>query len=190
MTKKIKICLVWLTIIVILSSLLLATLLIKKSYCISINKPDSIVVYYKNSSTNIVLEKNSSSYNKIYKQLKQSYQQSMLISFVNNSLGKNPKIITHEVQQIDYADINIEFIYDAPQIIKTNGKTFKLNGEVCWYQSLVFKISKNNNFKYHSIAIIPPSDSNNYISPSHHTISCKAYSNFNDLYKTSIRLFK
>lgn len=190
MTKKTKTCIISIIIVTMLIGSLLASLLITKSYCIPINRPDSIVVYYNKSSDNIVLNKNSSSYNKIYKQLTQSHQQPILMAFVENSLNKEPKIVEHEVRMVDYSGISIEFVYDSPQVIKTNGKIYKVNGDVYWYQSIVFNISKTDNFKYNTVAVIPPYDSNNYISPLHHTVSCKIYSNYSKLYKTSISLFK
>ncbi len=190
MTKKIKISIVISVIAILLTSAVLATLLIKTDYGLSINAPDRIVVYHNDNSDNIVFEKSSSKYSKLYKQLINAHKQPILVAFVNGSLNRDAKIISHNVAQVDYEGISIEFVYDSPQILTNNGKQHKLNGDICWYQSLVFKLSNKDKYKYNTIAIIPPSDAINFVSPHHHTITCSAYSNFNDLYNYAIKLFK
>lgn len=189
MTKKIKICIAAITLVVIILGLLLASLLIKTSYCMPISAPDTIVVHYNDSSNNIVFEKGDKNYNKIYEQLSKSYKKSIFTAFIKGELNKDPKISASDIEELDYSGINIAFVYDSPQIVKTKSGTYTRNGEVYWYQTLVFNIVENDRYQYNSIAIIPPYDSNDYISPAHYTLTCKAYSNFSKLYGTANKLF-
>ena len=188
MTKKIKICTVVIAVIAVILMTLLAPMLINTFHCIPIKAPDAIIVYHNSGANNVVLEKSADAYDKIYKQLIASYNQNMIKAFFKGDLSKKPKISTHNIEEIDYAGITIEFVYNAPQILQN--KRFKQNGKIYWYQALVFKTSSTNKYQYNTVAIISPSDSHDYISPYHYTVSCQSYSNSSKLHKTAINLFK
>jgi len=190
MTKKIKISTAIISIAIIILGTLLSLILIKKSYYMSINVPDRIVVYYDSNSNNIVLEKNDKNYNRIYSQLIKSYKQPILSALFNNSINKDVKLVEDINGKVEYKGIIITFIYDSPQAVKLNKKVYDYNGEVYWFQNLVFTISNANKYQYNSVAIIPPENSINYISPYNYTLSYSAYSNFYKLNKMSIALFK
>jgi len=190
MTKKVKISISIISIITIVLGTLLALLLIKKSYYMPINAPDRIVVYYNNESTNILFEKDDDNYERIYSQLIKSYKQSILKSLFSNSINNNPKIVETTNGKIKYNGIKINFMYDKPQVVKLNNKLYNYNNEVYWFQNLVFTISSANKYQYNEVAIIPPDNSNNYISADSYILSFHGYSNFNKLHNMCVALFK
>ena len=190
MTKKIKISISIILITTLLLGSVLALFLIKKSYYPPVIAPDRIVVYYNSDSNNILFEKNDENYNKIYNQLIKSFKQSMLISLFSGSINNNPKIIEHDNSKIKYDGIKINFMYDKPQVVKLNNNLYLHNNETYWYQNLVFTISSIDKYQYSEVAIIPPENSNNYISYDTYILSYQGYSNFYKLHKICTNLFE
>lgn len=187
MKKIIKITLVGVLILCMSATLTLLILSNKKvSYFIDISRPDNIVVYYGSSTNNVVYEKDSEEYLSIYTFITKCHNQKSLDSFLRGNLSKKPKIVEQNDCRLDFNNLLISFAYYAPQPVKLNDKTYSYNGSGYWYKNLVF-IIPDTNWDYNSVAIIPPSDSNHYVSAYNYNLYYQTYSNYsleyNNLYK-------
>lgn len=182
-TKKIKILVsVILILVAIVASGIVAACTTKVSYAMGIPKPDRIVVYYNSSSNNMVFERDSDDYGNIYNSIIGSFKQRTIVSFVNGNLSKKPKIVEH-ASSVDFDGLKVNFVYDSPNVVKQKNNLYIIDGEECWYQSLIFDISSQNKYQYNSIAIIQPDNTFDY------SVIYKAYSNFGKCYDDLIKLF-
>jgi len=91
-------------------------------------------------------------------------------------------MVLNEQKTINLNGINVCFVYNAPKVV-----TFK--NQDYWYTSLIFNITKQNNFDYNMIAIIPPTNDVNHNGQFSYTLSHLAYSNFNKLYSYLFEIF-
>ena len=188
-TKKIKIITTILSIVVIISSLIIITSLNTTSYCMQINAPNRIIVYYNNETNNKGFERGNETYNIIYSSITKAYEQSVLSAIITGKIFKDVKIVKIDNTDINFSGIKINFIYDNPQVVKYKKKLYTHNDETYWYQSLIFDITDSNKYQLNKVAIIPPPSSNNYISTYNYSLSYLAYSNFNKTYNQAITLF-
>ena len=190
MAKKTKISIaVILGFVAIITSVLIALSLNTVSYYSNIARPSRIVVYYQNQYNNIVFEPDDVEYEKIYSLLIDGYRKPIIKSFIDDDLSKNVVVNISDRNKINFTDINIAFVYNTPQVLKSNGKIHSLNGENYWFKTLIFNVKNNNSFKYNTIAVIPNENDINYIDEFDYNVSLQAYSNFNSLYNYIYQLF-
>ncbi|MBQ7881033.1 MAG: hypothetical protein IJ358_04250 [Clostridia bacterium] len=190
MTKKTKILIATILIIVTFTTISLVALsLAKVSHCMDINAPSQIVVYYNKSSTNIVFEPNDEEYKSIYSSIKKAYKQPMLKALVDNKLFKDVKIIENDNSPINFKGIKISFVYNTPQVVKYKSKLYNHNGENYWYGKLIFDITQDDAYQYNTVAIIPPENSNMYVSAYSYSLYYSGYCNFNSVYNNALQLF-
>lgn len=176
--KKIKIIVaIILSIITLMGVTVLSMSLIKTSHIMELNRPDKIIVYYNSTSNNIVFEPSDSEYQTIYKMVNNAHKQSILTSIFNGQIFKDVDLIEHGLQKINFDGIKISFVYSTPQIAKLKDEIHPSN---IWYRSLIFNISSENEFNYHSTAIMSPE--NNNVGDFTYTSHYMTYSNFNNLY--------
>lgn len=189
-TKKIKIII---SVVLLLVSIITATLVtfnfVKTSYMININTPSRIIVYYNKDINNLVFEKNSNEYNKIYSLVDDSHKQTILTSLFEGNLLKKESIEKIASRQIDFSGIKISFVYDTPQIVKFKNKTYLDGTNSYWYKTLVFDISSQDTFSYNTIAIISAQNSDNIDLQYTYQLQYLTFSNYNNLYKYSLSLF-
>lgn len=189
-TKKAKIIVVTILLVVTLLGATFTALSFNKvSYAPSFNKPDRIIVYNQSSSSNIVFEPADKNYNTIYSLMLSGCKKPILPAILAGDLSKNVKVHHVENSKINFKDIVINFVYDTPQIVRLKNKTYNNNGKNYWYQNLIFELFDENKFEYNNIAIISPESSIDYISPYTYSSYYQVYSNFNDCYEFSKKLF-
>ena len=189
-TKKIKIIsLSILLIFVIIVGGILTMTFSTISYAMAFNTPSKIIVYYNEELGNQVYEIGSKEYNDIYNSICDAYKQSTIKAFVNGELNKSIKIKHVEKNNINFAGIKVNFVYNTPQIVKYKSKIYSNNGKNYWYQSLIFTINDTNDFQYNSVAIIPPVNDDNYINQYTYSLNYSAYSNFSKTYSMLIKYF-
>ena len=188
--KKIKIIIasVLLAVVLIASTLLTMTFN-KKSYMMSINRPDSIIVYHNDASKNIVFVPQDKEYNKIYSLITDGCKKSVLSAIINNEISKDVYIEEVDASEIKFNTIIINFCYNKPQIAQLKNKDYLIDGQNYWYQNLIFTLSNDSQFKYSSVAIIVPENDLNFVGPFNYTLSYKVYSNWSKCYNFSSNLF-
>ena len=159
------------------------------SYNMQFNKPSRIIVYYENESGNQVFEPTDTEYNKIYSLVCNAYKQSTLNALTSNQLYKDVKIIENDISSINFSGININFVYDTPQVVRYKNKMYITNNENYWYQNLIFDIVSTNKFQYTTVAIIPPNNASNYYGAFNYSLYYKAFANWYKTYNYTIALF-
>lgn len=189
-TKKIKVIIACiLTVVTIVTIGLVSMSLNKVSYMMKINKPSRIVVYYNTETGNKVFEPQDEQYTKLYSLIISAHKQTILHSISSNNLGKKVKIESVDNKSFDFIGIKINFVYDSPQVVNYKSKMYTLNNQPYWYQNLIFEISNDNQFKYNTIAIIPPVDSSYYQGTYNYSLQYKTFSNLNNTYNYALKLF-
>lgn len=185
--KKKEIRIIKATILLVVALIVAISLLLSFtniSYAPTFNKPNHIIIYYKDASKNIVFDSTEQKFDEIYSEIISSCKKNVFNAITDNDLNKSPKIISTENSQVKFNDIVINFVYNAPQKLKntTQHKDY-------WYQNLIFKISSQNKFVYNSVAIILPETSNQYISPFTYNLQYQIYSNYSKCYDICKNLF-
>ena len=177
-TRKIKIIIaIILSVVTIIGGIFVSISLIKTSHIMKFNAPDKIVVYYNSSNNNVVFEPSDSEYATICKMLDDAHKQTIITSIFNGQIFKDIEIVEHNLQKVDFDGFKVSFIYNTPQIARLKNKIHPSN---IWYQTLMFEISNEAMFNYHSTAIISPE--NNSSETFSYTSRYSTYSNLSDLY--------
>ena len=188
--SKVKITISIILISVALISALLVTLSINTtSYSMAINQPNQIIIYHNNSATNKVYEPSVKEFSQLYSLFNKSFEQKILPAILSGELNNNVKV-KQSTGEIKPDNICLALVYDVPQALKLKKDLYKdKNGRNYWYQSLIFNVVNVDNYQYHSIAIIPPEDSAEFISNFNYNLYYEVYGNFNQLYNYALELF-
>lgn len=191
MKKKIKIIVIVSLVLIGLTASILAAMAINTtSYAMNINSPSRIIVYYDSPANNKVYEPSSKEYSEIYSSITNGLKQRILPAFFAGELSKNVKVCSNPASNVKLNNIAVALIYDTPQVLRCKKNLYTdSNGRNYWYQSLIFNVSSADNYQYHSIAIIPPEDSPEYVSNFHYTMHYQVYGNFSDLNQYALQLF-
>lgn len=177
-TKKIKIIIaIILSVVTLIGGIFVSISLIKTSHIMKFNAPDKIVVYYNSNNKNVVFEPSDSEYTTICKMLENAHKQTVITSVFNGQIFKDAEIVEHNLKKVDFNGFKVSFIYNTPQIARLENKIHPSN---IWYQTLVFEISSENKFDYHSTAIISPES--NSLETFSYTSHYSTYSNLGNLY--------
>lgn len=189
-TKKAKISVAIILLIVVLPTSILLTMSLKKvSYIMTINKPDNIVVYYNNETTNKVFTPDDCEYNEIYSLIVAGCKKSVLTAFIDNDLSNSVKVQQVEQSKIKFKNLIVNFSYVHPQVVQLQNKNYLINGQNYWYQNLIFTLSAEDDFKFNDVAIIVPESSINYNGPFDYSLKYKVYSNWHKNYNYVKTLF-
>ncbi|MFQ6724169.1 MAG: hypothetical protein ACLRFE_02415 [Clostridia bacterium] len=182
-TKRTKIIISIILIFVAVCTAILLTLQFNNiSYLPNINKPSRIIIYYNSEKNNVVFEQNDEEFNLIYSSLTKAHKQSLLNATFNGELLKKCRIIENDPSSISFEHIKLCFDYNLPQSLKLKNDLYSYNNNVYWYQQLIFDIINNDDFKYNSIAIIPPSNSPYYVDQFTYTLQYLSYSKLDNAY--------
>lgn len=175
--------------VTLLTALLVALSINTTSYLMAINQPNRVVVYHNNSTVNKVYESSNKEFSKLYSLFNKSFEQKILPAILSGELNNNVKV-KQSTGEIKPGNICIAFMYDAPQVLKLNKDSYKdESGKNYWYQSLIFNVVSKDDYQYHTIAIIPPEDSSQFISNFNYNLCYQVYGNFNKLYNYALELF-
>ncbi len=188
--NKVKIIISIVLISVALLTTLLVTLSINTtSYSMAINRPNQIIIYHNNSATNKVYEPSVKEFSQLYSLFNKSFEQKILPAILSGELNNDVKV-KQSAGEIKPGNVCIALMYNVPQVLKLEKDLYKdTNGENYWYQSLIFNVVNKDNYQYHSIAIVPPNDSTEFISNFNYNLYYEIYGNFNQLYNYALELF-
>lgn len=186
-SKTTKILASAILIVVALVSVALITLSnTTTSYCMNIEMPNRIVIYKNQFATNKVFESDTPQFKQIYSAVLESYEQSTLNAITSGKIFKDVEIVESEQTEINFNGVTINFVYDTPQAVKSKNTSYVYNGDCYWYKSLIFKIS-DSGWQKNQVAIISVENSNAL--PMYYTLSYKAYSNQNEVFKIVSNMF-
>ncbi len=189
-TRKTKISIaIILLIVIFITSALLTMSFVKVSFIIPISRPDNIIVYYNNETTNKVFTPNDYEYNKIYSLIVSGCKKPILTALFDNDLSNDTKVQQIGQSNIKFTNIIINFSYDKPQVVQLKNKNYLLEGQNYWYQNLIFTLSSDNKFKYNDVAIILPESSLEYSGPFAYSLKYSIYSNWQKSYNYVNTLF-
>jgi len=190
MTKKIKIIIAIICASVVAIASTLAVLSVTKiSFCMDINPPDRIVVYYKSEFDNMVFEQGEHEYDMIYSSIIGACKQRTITAIFSGDLSKDVKVCNNFQQTLKIDTFAVNFVYDTPQIVKYKKSAYLTHDGNYWYQSLIFNISSQNKFQYNLVAIIPPETSNQYVSNFSYNLHYNLYSNFGKTHSTLNKIY-